>query len=84
MTRSYALPWLCLPMWQKDTFVWSVENLINTALGQLQSKTLDSRDSVEQIQEQMEKKIKLYDNICDEEEKQSIKMKNKSQKNDKS
>ena len=84
MTRSYALPGLCLPMWQKDTFVWSVENLINTALGQLQSKTLDSRDSVEQIQEQMEKKIKLYDNICDEEEKQSIKMKNKSQKNDKS
>lgn len=36
--------------------VWSVENLINTALGQLQSKTLDSRDSVEQIQEQMKKK----------------------------
>ena len=69
MTRSYALPGLCLPMWQKDTFVWSVENLINTALGQLQSKTLDSGDSVQQIQKQMEK-MNLYDNIGDEKKNQ--------------
>ena len=57
--------------------VWSVGNLISTALGPLQSKTSDSGDSVEQIQEQMEE-MNLYDNIGDEEEKLSIKLKNKS------
>ena len=57
--------------------VWSVGNLISTALGPLQSKTSDSGDSVEQIQEQMEE-MNLYNNIGDEEEKLSIKLKNKS------
>ena len=59
--------------------VWSVGNLISTALRLLQSETSDSGDSVEQMDE-----MNLYDNIGDEEEKQSMKMKNKSQKNDKS
>ena len=49
--------------------VWSVGNLISTALGPLQSKTSDSGDSIEQIQEQMEE-MNLYHNIDDEEEKQ--------------
>ena len=57
--------------------VWSVGNLISTALGLLQSETSDSGDSVEQIQEQMEE-MNLYNNIGDEEEKLSIKLKNKS------
>ena len=61
--------------------VWSVGNLTSTALGPLQSETSDSGDSVQQIQEQIEE-MNLYDNIGDEEEKQSIKIKNKSQKND--
>ena len=56
-------------------YVWSVGNLINTALGPLQSETSDSGDSVEQTQE----KMNLYYNIGDEKEKQSIKIKNKSQ-----
>ena len=60
---------------------WSVGNLISTALGPLQSETSDSGGSGEQIQEQMEE-MNLYENIGDEEEKQSIKMKNKSQKDD--
>ena len=63
--------------------VWSVGNLTSTALGPLQSETSDSGDSVEQIQEQIEE-MNLYDNIGDEEEKQSIKITNKSQKNDRS
>ena len=62
---------------------WSVGNLISTALGPLQSETSDSGGSGEQIQEQMEE-MNLYDNIGDEEEKQSIKPKNKSRKNDRS
>ena len=49
--------------------VWSVGNLISTALGPLQSKTSDSGDSIEQIQEQMEE-MNLYHNIDDGEEKQ--------------
>ena len=63
--------------------VWSVGNLISTALGPLQSEGSDSRDSTEQLQEQMEE-MNLYDSIGDEEEKQSIKTKIKSQKNDRS
>ena len=63
--------------------VWSVGNLISTALRLLQSETSDSGGSVEQIQEQMEE-MNLYDNMCGEEEKQSIRMTNKSQKNDRS
>ena len=62
---------------------WSVGNLISTALGPLQSEDSDSGDSTEQLQEQMEE-MNLYDNIGDEEEKQSIKPKNKSRKNDRS
>ena len=60
--------------------LWPVGNL-STALGPLQSETSDSGGSGEQIQEQMEE-MNLYENIGDEEEKQSIKMKNKSQKDD--
>ena len=56
--------------------VWSVGNLISTALRLLQSETSDSGGSVEQMDE-----MNLYDNIGDEKEKRSIKMKNKSQKN---
>ena len=41
--------------------VWSVGNLINTALGPLQSETSDSGGSGEQIQEQMEE-MNLYEN----------------------
>ena len=63
--------------------LWSVGNLISTALGLLQSEGSDSWDSTEQLQGQMEE-MNLYDNIGDEEEKQSIKTKNKSQKNDRS
>ena len=76
MARSYALPALCLPTRGKDSFVC-------TALGPLQSEDSDSGDSTEQLQEQMEE-MNLYDNIGDEEEKQSIKPKNKSRKNDRS
>ena len=61
-------------------FLWES---ISTPLGPLQSENSDSGDSVEQLQEQMDK-MNLYDNKGDEEEKQSIKMKNKSQKNDRS
>ena len=63
--------------------LWPVGNLINTALGPLQSETSDSGGSGEQIQEQMEE-MNLYENIGDEEEKQPIKMENKSQKDDRS
>ena len=63
--------------------LWPVGNLIITALGLLQSETSDSGDSGEQIQEQMEE-MNLHDTIGDDEEKQSIKMKNKSHKNDRS
>ena len=84
MARSYEFPAACLPMQGKDSLsVWSVGNLTSTALGPLQSETSASGHSGEQIQEQMEE-MNLYDNICDEEEKQSIKMKSKSHKNDRS
>ena len=62
--------------------LWPVGNL-STALGPLQSETSDSGGSGEQIQEQMEE-MNLYENIGDEEEKQPIKMENKSQKDDRS
>ena len=45
--------------------VWSVGNLISTALRLLQSKTSDSGDCIEQMEE-----MNLYDNIGDEKEKQ--------------
>ena len=61
--------------------VWSVGNLISRALGPLQSETLGSGVSGEQVQEQLEE-MNLCDDIGDEEEKQSIKKKNKSHKND--
>ena len=63
--------------------VWSVGNLTSTALGPLQSETSASGHSGEQIQEQMGEK-NLYDNIGDEEEKQSIKMESKGQKDERS
>ena len=86
MTNGKKLPVACaLPTKAAQRFpcLWPVGNLIITALGLLQSETSDSGDSGEQIQEQMEE-MNLYDNIRDEEEKQSIKMKNKSHKNDRS
>ena len=79
MARSYVLPVLCLPMRGKDSSLVCMvsRESTSTALGPLQSETSDSGDSVEQIQEQMEE-MNLYDNIGDEEEKLSIKLKNKS------
>ena len=63
--------------------VWSEGKLTSTALGRLQSEHSDLRDSVEKIQEKMEE-MNLYDNLDDEEEKQTIKNKNKDHKNDRS
>ena len=84
MARSYGFPAPCLLTQGKDSLsAWSVGNLTSRALGPLQSDTQDSGNSVEQIQEQKEE-MNLHDNICDEEEKQSIKKKNKSHKNDRS
>ena len=43
------------PRGGKDSFVWSVGNLISTALGLLQSETSDSGDSVEQYKNRRRK-----------------------------
>ena len=50
---------------EKVLSVGSIGNLISTALRLLQSKTSDSGDSVEQMEE-----MNLYDNIGDEKENQ--------------
>ena len=55
-----------MPTNEVKRFLWES---ISTPLGPLQSENSDSGDSVEQLQEQMDK-MNLYDNIGDEKENQ--------------
>ena len=86
MTNGKKLPVACaLPTKAAQRFpcLWPVGNLTSTALGPRQSETSGSGHSGEQTQEQMGE-MNSYDNIGDEEEKQSIKMKSKGQKDERS
>lgn len=54
--------------------VWSLGNLILTALGPLQSKVSESDDSTSQTETQLEE-LHIYDNSDSEEEKKPLKAK---------
>ena len=55
---------------EKNTLViWSLGNLIRTALGPLQSEVSESDDSTSQTETQLEEELHTHDNNDSEEEK---------------
>lgn len=67
-----------------NIFLWSLGNLISTALGLLHSEASDSEDSIETVHEQSVNESRLYENSDSEGEKAPLHLKRKGRKKIKS
>lgn len=67
-----------------NIFLWSLGNLISTALGFLHSEASDSEDSIETIHEQSENESRFYENSDSEGGKAPLRHKQKGRKKIKS